>query len=425
MSSATQTADPKPRLRDLDDNHRNETPVVRGKRKRPAPSPHPFWGLVFPFLVVAAAALVFAVWRDGTRLVLESNDGERIETITDPTAPGYRAFVDPTPTMLIAHLTDAGELVGITVLAQTALDQGGTAVLISAELLLEPTDDPADAVFVRELYATEGLDGLSRGVGDLFGFGFRETLEITTSELSGWLRLVEPLPVLLNDDLVSVDASGLLEVEYPAGARALTGADAANVYGWLNDGEFDSNRTQRQVELWELWLSLVGRAEDLNAATLPFEDGLSPYLRSLGVGTRQLEVLPLVAVSFGGDDPPFYAQTDEQKEQLKSLAREMVPLPIGSHLGARPTVSLLDGTGTGAPRDALLPVLIDAGAEVTVIGNAQAFGVAETTVAYHVPDRQQAAIALADVIGASARFVEDSVQPADLTVTVGLDRVGS
>ena len=425
MSSATQTADPKPQLCDLDDNRRNEIPAVRSGRKRPAPSPHPFWGLVFPFLVVAAAVLVFAVWRDGTKLVLDSNDGERIETITDPAAPGYRAFVDPTPTMLIAHLTDAGELVGITVLAQTALDQGGTAVLISAELLLEPSDDLADAVFVRELYATEGLDGLSRGVGDLFGFGFRGTLEMTTSELSGWLRLVEPLSVVLNDDLVSVDASGLLEVEYPAGTRELTGAAAANIYGWLNEGEFDSNRTQRQVELWESWLSEVGRADDLLAATLPFEGELSGYLRSLGAGTRRLEVLPLIAVSFGGDNPPFYAQTDQQKQQLDSLAREMVPLPIASHLGARPTVSLLDGTGAAVPSDEMLQVLIDAGAEVTVLGNAQAFGVAETTVAYHIADRQQAAIVLADAIGASARFVEDSDQPVDLTVTVGLDRVGS
>ena len=46
-------------------------------------------------------------------------------------------------------------------------------------------------------------------------------------------------------------------------------------------------------------------------------------------------------------------------------------------------------------------------------------------MAYHIADRQQAAIVLADAIGASARFVEDSDQPVDLTVTVGLDRVGS
>ena len=424
MSLTTQTADSEPLLRDLDGNS-NEAPAARSGRKRPAPSPHPFWGLVFPILVIAAGVLVYAVWRDGTKLVLDSNDGERIETITDSTAPGYRAFVDPTPTMLIAHVTDDGELVGLTVLAQTALDQGGTAVLISAELLLESTGDPADAVLVRELYASEGIDGLSRGLGDLFGFGFRETLEITTAELSGWLSLVEPLPVALNDNLVSVDAEGLVETVFPAGAHELNGAEAANIYGWLNDGEFDSNRTQRQLELWEQWLSEVGRADDLIAATLPFEDGLSAYLRSLGTGTRLLEVLPLVAVSFGGDDPPFYAQTDQQRQQLEAIAREMVPLPIGSHLGARPSVSLLDGTGAGVPRDEMLPILVDAGAEVTVIGNAQAFGVSDTVVAYHIAEHQQAAVTLADAIGASVVLVEDPNQPTDLTVTVGLDRIGS
>ncbi len=424
MNSATQTADPEPRLRETTIEQPDPTPTVRTSGKRPAPSPHPFWGLVFPILVVAAAALVFAVWSDGTRLVLDSNDGERIETITDPTAPGYQAFVDPTPTMLIAHLSDDGDLVGITVLAQTVLDQGGTAVLISAESLLEPTDDPADAVFVREVYEASGIAGLSRVVGDLFGFGFRETMEITTSELGGWLRLVEPLPVVLDDDLVSVDAQGFVETAYRSGVHHLSGTQAAEVYGWLNDGEFDSNRTQRQVELWEVWLSLVGGADDLAGATLPFEDGLSTYLRSLGAGSRRLEVLPLVAVSFGGDDPPFYVQNDEQKAQLESLARQMVPLPIGSHLGARPSVSLLDGTGAGVG-DQMLPRLVDAGAEVTVLGNAPAFGVATTTVAYHLADHQHAAIALAEAIGASAVFVEDLNRPVDLTVTVGLDWVGS
>lgn len=425
MSPAIQTADPKPLLHNPGGNHRDEVPAVSSRRKRPAPSPRTFWGLVFPFLVVVSAVLVFTVWRDGTKLVFDSNAGERIETITDPTAPGYRAFVDPTPTMLIAHLGDDSELVGLTVLAQTALDQGGSAVVISADLLLEPTDDPDDAVLMRDLYATEGMAGLSRGVGDLFGFGFRETLEITADNLSGWLRLVEPLPVVLHDDLVTVNSEGLVDIRYPAGVHQLNGVDAAAVYGWRNDGEFDSNRTQRQVEIWEVWLSEVGRADDLMAATLPFEDGLSGYLRSLGTGTRRLEALPLEARLSVGDALPIYVQTDQQRQQLERLAREMVPLPIASHPGTRPTVSLLDGTGMGVPRDKMLSILVDAGAEVTLIGNAQAFGTAETTVAYHIADRRQAAIALAGTIGASATFAEDLKQPVDLTVTVGLDRVDS
>lgn len=424
MSSAVPTADTGPRLRDRGRDH-PPAGTVRTRAKRPAPSPHPFWGLVFPLLVVAAAALVFAVWRQGTRLVLDSNAGERIETISDPGAPGWRAFVDPTPTMLVAHLSDGGELVGITVLAQTALDQGGTAVLIGAESLLQPAadpaNDPADAVFAREVYETSGIEGLSRVVGDLFGFGFRETLEITTSSLGGWLRLVEPLPVVLSDDLVTVDGQGLVDTVYRAGLQQLSGTDAAVLYGWLNHGELDANRTQRQLELWEAWLARVGAADDLTAATLPFEAGLSPYLRSLGAGSRRL--VP-AALSSGGDDASVRARSDEQRAQLRSLAREMVPLPTGSHLGARPSVTMLDGTGRGTPRDELLPVLVDAGAAVTVIGNAAAFGVAETVVAYHSADDQQAAFDLAEAIGAAAILDEDLNRPSDLTVVVGLDRVG-
>ncbi|NIR35075.1 MAG: hypothetical protein GWN79_04965, partial [Actinobacteria bacterium] len=61
---------------------------------------------------------------------------------TDPTAPGYVAFVEPTPTMLLTHV-DGGQLAGVSVLARTALDRGGTLVLISADMLVEP-DGPRE-----------------------------------------------------------------------------------------------------------------------------------------------------------------------------------------------------------------------------------------------------------------------------------------
>ena len=53
-------------------------------------------------------------------------------------------------------------------------------------------------------------------------------------------------------------------------------------------------------------------------------------------------------------------------------------------------MSLLDGSGNSEQRDLLLPELVDAGAEVVVIGNALEFGVAETTVAYHSATQQSA-----------------------------------
>ena len=381
---------------------------------------------MFPLLVVAAAVLVFAVWRDGTKLVLDSNAGVRTETITDPNAPGYRAFVNPTPTMLIAHLSTEGELDGVTVLAQTALDQGGTALLITADLLLEPSSTSADgdlAILARTLYHNEGLTGLRRRVGEFLGFGFSHAIELAPTDLRNFLRFVEPLELYLPDDLTYIDTSGRSQVAFAAGDVTLSAEQAATVYGWLNPNEFDANRTQRQLAFWEAWLSAVNRlATSGTYINETAADGsLAAYLISLGTGRRNIEVLPLqVQVT---NDTAIYVQTPEQKQAL--AVREMVPLPLAPYLGARPRVALLDGSGNSEQRDSLLPELIDAGAEVTVIGNALEFGVTETTVAYHLPAQESAAQALATAIGASPIFVEDPNSVVDITVTVGLGRLDS
>ena len=55
-------------------------------------------------------------------------------------------------------------------------------------------------------------------------------------------------------------------------------------------------------------------------------------------------------------------------------------MPIG--YAPRPTVQLLDGTGdAGEIRP--FPLVVARGAEITVIGNALRFDVAETSVVYH------------------------------------------
>ncbi|NIR37078.1 MAG: hypothetical protein GWO22_14140 [Actinobacteria bacterium] len=99
-----------------------------------------------------------------------------------------------------------------------------------------------------------------------------------------------------------------------------------------------------------------------------------------------------------------------------------MPLPIGSTLGARPTVRLLDGTGSQVLRDRLIPALVAAGAEISVIGNAADFEWTDTVVAYHLPENAADAEALAAAIGATAVFDDDPDQPIDLTVTIGSDQ---
>jgi hypothetical protein len=205
-----------------------------------------------------------------------------------------------------------------------------------------------------------------------------------------------------------------------AGNREFDSTTLAAVYGWRNSDEVDAARFARQEAIWLAWLGRVGDAEDPIAVTTIFEVGLPPYLRSLGTGTADVSDAPMSPFGF---DPvrPIYTITGDNLTWPAEKAQEMVPLPVGHRPGARPTVQVLDGTGDQRNRSVMIPVLVAAGAEISVIGNAPAFGVEETTVAYHRVEFETVAEEFAAAIDASLVYDEDPNQPVDLTVTIGSD----
>ena len=398
------------------DSHAGVPP--RRRRRRPAPNANLFFRFIFPLLVVAAAVVVLLLWREGTKAVLDTTDGREVPLVTDPAEPGFLAFATPTPTMLIAHVDDGDSLVGLTVLARTALDEGATLVILSADMLVGSGEE---AVVLGPLYGAEGVVGLERVMGEFFGFGFTDDSMVMDPEaLRAWLRLVEPIPFRLDDDLVDVVADGTTSVVIGAGGRAFDAETLAAVYGWRNPTEVDAARFTRQEAVWNAWLAQIAAADDPLAATLPFEDGLPAYLRALGTGDADVSLAPMAPFGF---DPerPVYALAEADQDWPAEKALKMVPLPIAHRLGERPRVQVLDGTGDAANRDRMLPVLVGAGAEISVIGNASAFDVTETTVAYHQVRLEAVAVAFAAAIDAPVVFDDDPNQPVDLTVTIGTD----
>jgi hypothetical protein len=392
---------------------------ARRRRRRPAPKGNPILLAVFPLLLVAAGVAVFLLWQEGTRAVLDTTDGQAVEVVTDPAEPGFLAFVEPMPTMLVAHVDGDDALVGVTVLARTALDEGGTLVILSTDLLIEQAN--GEGVVLGPLYSAEGIAGLERVVGEFFGFGFTDApVVMDPADLELWLRLVEPIPFSLLDDLEEVASDGTEEVVIEAGNREFDSTTLASVYGWRNSDEVDAARFARQEAIWLAWLGRVGDAEDPIAVTTIFEVGLPPYLRALGTGTADVSDAPMSPLGF---DPvrPIYTITGDNLTWPVEKAQEMVPLPVGHRPGARPTVQVLDGTGDQRNRSDMIPVLVAAGAEISVIGNAPAFGVEETTVAYHRVEFETVAVGFAAAIDASLVYDEDPNQPVDLTVTIGSD----
>ena len=235
------------------------------------------------------------------------------------------------------------------------------------------------------------------------------------------MGLVEPIPLLLTDDLVAETAAGGAEVWLDRGRVELSGEVAAEVYGFRNPGEADANRLERQLALWESWLREIDQADDPLAATLPFDTGMAPYLRAFAKGTVDIAVPPADPLLFAADQTPVYVLTGDGETWLTDRARAMVPLPISPVATTRPSVRLLDGVGDGEVRDAVLPRLVEAGAVISVIGNADEFAVARSTVAYHRPETARVAAALAARRGLDVVFQQDPAEPVDLTVTIGLD----
>ncbi len=398
-------------LSDLDERSTTSS-GRRRKRRVPAPKANPFWRFVFPIVLAGLAVASFQLWRTGTKVVLESTDGTVVEIVSDPDAPGYQAFAVPTPTMLTLHIDD-GELVGVTVLARTLLEGGGQLVLVSSDLAADGASGPT----LADVYADEGLAGVERSIGKLFGFGFLETLEVDTVSFGRLLGLAEPIAYNLLDDLISTDADGT-EVWLERGGTLLDGEAAAQVYLWRNPGEVDANRNERQADLWESWLASIAAADDLIAATLPFDDGLSPYLRALAKGQSDIQLLPAVPTDAGS--APTYVLDDNAMSWLAVIADRMVPLPIPAPGVDVATVRLLDGIGDQALAAQARGVVARL-SELVVVGNASEFGLGTTMVSYH----DEAGVPLAEALAAqlNAEVAADlrPDEPVDLTVTIGTD----
>ena len=387
---------------------------VSSRRRRPAPKANPFFRFVFPLIVAALGVWVFALWREGTKAVLDSTDGATVVVVTDPAAPGYEVFVDPTPTLLVVHVDEA-RLVGVTVLARTLLDNGGQGVLLGAEFSV---DGSVDGTLAHN-WETGGIGSLESELGDLFGFGFVETVVLDHAELVALVSNVEPIAIDLLDDLVSIDDDGASAVVLAAGGQMVSAQDAALLYSWRNPGEFEANRTERQLDVWESWIQAIADSEDPVAAAVPLPEGLPPYLLAFAIGRFDLALVPAAPV-VTADGTTVYTLDESGVTWLADLADQMVPLPVSPVGGSRPRVRLLDGTGDAATSAAALEVVAD-GAEVAILGNATEFGIPSTQVLFHRVESEAAAALLADELGARAVFSDEPDQPVDLTVVIGTD----
>ena len=378
---------------------------------------------------MAAAAAVLVLALAGGRAVLNTTVTDSVDEpiILEPDQPGYFALVAATPTLLSVH-TDNGALTGVAFMARTGIDSGGGVVLLPADLLVVPQGgSPEQGELLSATFARGGVEAVQRVAEGMFGLGFEQVVEMTTEGLAHSMGPAGPVPYLLADDLIESGPDGSRRIVYEAGSHELTAADAAAVYAHRNPDEADGNRVQRQRAIWESWLTVIGSAPDPESAIPPAGSPLAPFVRALGAGTTVVEVVPFESFSPDPAAIPVQALGAESRSWLREEALELVPWPQQPESFLRPRVQLLDGTGDPSVRDALAAHVIAAGGVITVIGNADAFGVEATHFAYHREDLVTDPItnSIAVQLGVDMALIElgeAAADVVDITVTVGLDQ---
>jgi hypothetical protein len=356
-------------LPDAGDGSRRRRRDERRKRRR--------WR---PVLGWVALALVIAGLVGAAIVLLTGDDGDGDEVVAeDDAAPAVEASAPAGGGPALLVVTDpAGGVVGVTVFqpeTSTVLHVPPGTLVEVASLGLVP---------LREAAESGGADLLAHSLENLLGVRFDEVASVTTADLAA-LADGTTVPVEGGDEVV---------------------VDAETIDALLADVG-DGTSLERIVRHQAFWTAYLGADLD------------SPVDAAGELGPDAVQwVLPVETIAgLAGEDELFRVVEDDVDELV---ARVFPDDAAGDDERVR--VRILNGAGAPGVAQDVQPLLIEAGGEMTLSGNADRFDYATTQVVYYDDADRDAAEAIREAIGVGE--VVKSVDPldvVDVTVVVGTD----
>lgn len=376
--------------------------------REPAPPLSNVWRWGFPVLTVVLAIWAVVLLTGGLTTVLDSRRGEIREAVTDPTAPGFEAFVEQTWSMLLATEDTSGELVQVAVVA--AADRsggGGTVLLVPINVL---SADCETACRLVERYRDGGLEAVLASTATILDVQMTGSTLLSPARWESLAGEVDPVPVEFPVDLVTTASDGTSVLRFSAGVTEIPATDVVDLFGFPSTGD-QLDRLDRQHEWWQGWLLAVADGQPKDQ--LPNLDlDVIDLLATVARGRVRVISSPWV----GAEDGVVVDQSE-----LGNVVLEMFPFPIPRVPGLRPSVRLLNGTGDPSVDRPAREAVLRAGVDLAVVGNYRNDGVIQTRVIHRDPLRESEAEALAESIGGGVLFDPYLSPVADLTVVIGAD----
>lgn len=403
--------------------------VVTEERRRrfggraPAPRAHLVFRWFFPLVVIGLGVATLSLGLHAKDLVLNSRDGAIARNVTDPAALGFTAEVVPTPTLLVAQTTDKGDLVGVTIMSVASSEGGGSALFFPADLLIKLPN--GDATSLAKVYADAGTAGdagvaaLRLQLGRLIEADIDSTIVLGSKTLADLIAPVGPLRYNLRDNVRAVQ-NGVTVTLLKSGPVSISSVEQVQAATEvLGPGESSLNRTTRQVGFWRAWLDAVAAAPDPKAVLPPFDTGLPRFVRLLATGSTpaSLEQAPFTESTFKG-----VTLLAADVSGIRAITDRMIPYPQAYQPGARLLVEVRNGVGDLTRNEPMNRRIVAAGGQIVVLGNADAFGVAQSAVVFYNEENRERVTTFGRAIGVTnVQFVDRPGSSIEATVTIGAD----
>jgi hypothetical protein len=246
---------------------------------------------------------------------------------------------------------------------------------------------------------------------NLLGIRIEDSAPLGPTELEEALRPAGSFQIDLPVE-VEQRVGNRITTAFPAGGQLVSPGQALDLLSL--PAATDLDRLVRHQALWDGWLRVL--AADRSAVPPRTTMGLvADRLPRLAGGEVDHHVLPVSAVDADGG---LYRVDEIALGRLLSRIQPLAPAPT-----SRIDVQVLNGTGAPGVAEALVRPLVDAGARITLSGNADTFDHEVTQVVYYDDDggldaanRVRAALGVGEVVRSRAR-----IGVVDVTVVVGLD----
>jgi hypothetical protein len=319
-----------------------------------------------------------------------------------------------TPTALLVHQGDEGEVESLTLLTLGRSGGGGDVVFVPVGSMIEV---PAHGLErVGAAYELGGLALLQTSVENLLGLALDEVVVADGPRLESWVGGVGQIEVELPERVERTGPGGRLQVLFEAGEATVQPSDVPGLLEERGSGT-DLQRLVRHQAFWRGWLAAVA---DAPPGTTP-PGAAGRFVGALASGPVSYHLLPVEAMATGlASDGDLYRV---DVERVESLVSRIVP-QLGES-GPRLRVQILNGTGEPGVADRVVPMLVPMRAAARFGGNADSFGYTTTQIVYYDADRRTDAEAVREALGVGEVVL--SRRPlgvVDVTIVVGRDLTG-